>query len=138
LTRCAVRRTGRLREAWCCGLDRIVAEGTSPHLSSLVVSLWIRGDDIGAFEAFEQAAAAVMSKHGGRIETVIRCSDFEAGPFEVHIVTFPDVKALDAYRQDPRVAELRPFRERVISRTEIWSGEQRHPYGPGAPDCVQE
>jgi antibiotic biosynthesis monooxygenase (ABM) superfamily enzyme len=100
---------------------------------SLVVSLWIRGDDIGAFEAFEQAAAEVMSKYGGRIETVIRCSDFEAGPFEVHIVTFPDVMALDAYRQDPRVAELRPLRERVISRTEVWSGEQRHPYGP-APE----
>jgi hypothetical protein len=61
---------------------------------SLVVNLWLRGNDIGAFEAFEQAAAEVMAKHGGRIETVVRCSGVEGSPFEVHVVTFPSAVAL--------------------------------------------
>jgi uncharacterized protein (DUF1330 family) len=94
----------------------------------LVVSLWLKGDDVGGFEAFERAAAGIMAKHGGRIEHVVRRSEPGDGPFEVHVVTFPSEAALDAYRADPSFKELGSTRERVISRTEIWRGELRTTY----------
>jgi len=94
----------------------------------LVVNLWLKGDDVAGFEAFERAAAEIMTKHGGRIEHVVRRSEPGDGPFEMHVVTFPSEAALGAYRADPLLKELAPLRERVIARTEIWRGEQRPAY----------
>jgi uncharacterized protein (DUF1330 family) len=96
----------------------------------LVVSLWLETDDVAAFESFERAAARVMAKHGGRIDHVIRRADAErgGGPFEVHVVSFPDWTAFDAYRADPELKALLPQRERLVSRTEIWRGESRETY----------
>jgi len=64
----------------------------------LVVSLWLKGDDVAGFEAFERAAAGIMAKHGGRIENVVRRSEPGEGPFEVHVVTFPSEAALSPRR----------------------------------------
>jgi uncharacterized protein (DUF1330 family) len=89
---------------------------SDPRLT-LIVNLWLKEPDIPAFEAFERQAAAVMARHGGRVESVVRCSGAAGEPFEVHVVTFPDAAALAAYREDPRMADLRPLRERVIART---------------------
>ena len=96
---------------------------------NLVVSLWLKTDDVAAFESFERAAAQVMAKHGGRIEHVIRLAAGERGdgPFEVHVVSFPDWTAFDAYRADPAFKALLVRRERLIARTEIWRGEPREP-----------
>jgi uncharacterized protein (DUF1330 family) len=94
-----------------------------------VVNLWISGDDVASFEAFEHAAADIMSKHGGCMETAVRCSGANGAPFEVHVVSFPSVAAFEEYRGDPRLSELRSLRERVIARTEIWRGIQKRTYG---------
>lgn len=94
----------------------------------LVVSLWLNGDDVAGFEAFERAVAEIMVHHGGRIERVVRRLDPGDGPFEVHVVTFPSDAALAEYRADPRLKELAPLREGVIARTEIWRGEPRPTY----------
>lgn len=88
----------------------------------LLVSLWLRGDDAAGFEAIEHSAADIMSAHGGRMESAIRCTADGSGPFEVHVVSFPDIAAYEAHRADPRVLELGPLRERVIARTEVWPG----------------
>jgi GNAT superfamily N-acetyltransferase/uncharacterized protein (DUF1330 family) len=104
-------------------------EPTGATPVTLVVSLWLATDDVAAFEAFEQRAAEVMAPHGGRIVSVVRCGGGPSEPFEVHVVTFPSAAALRAYREDPRHAELRELRERVIARTELRSGETRRPYG---------
>lgn len=97
---------------------------------NLVVSLWLKNDDVAAFEAFERSAARVMAKHGGRIDQVVRRADTERGdgPFEVHLVSFPDWPSFDAYRADPAFQALLAQRERLISRTQIWRGEPRERY----------
>jgi uncharacterized protein (DUF1330 family) len=97
---------------------------------NLVVSLWLKADDVAGFESFERAAARVMAKHGGRIDRVIRRASAEGGdgPFEVHVVSFPSWSAFDAYRADQAFKALRPRRERLIARTEIWRGEPREAY----------
>lgn len=101
---------------------------------SLVVSLWLKSDDVAAFESFERAAARVMAKHGGRIDRVVRRAETERGdgPFEVHVVSFPDWMSFDAYRADPAFKALLPQRERLVARTEIWRGEPRETYAPTA------
>ena len=101
----------------------------------LIVSLWINGKDIAAFEAFERKAAAIMLHYGGRIEKVLRCSDADltsGSPFEIHLVSFPDDHAFQAYRDDEQTRELGSLRQAVIERTEIWRGEEIAPYGAHA------
>lgn len=96
---------------------------------TVIVSLWLRDGDVAAFEAFERNVASIVAAHGGRLESVIRCGGRDGAPFEVHVVTWPGAAALEAYRKDPRTLALRAERERVIARTEIWTGEQRTVYG---------
>ena len=97
---------------------------------NLVVSLWLKTDDVAAFQSFEREAARVMAKHGGRIDHVVRRADTERGdgPFEVHVVSFPNWSSFDAYRADPAFKALLVQRERLIARTEIWRGEPRDAY----------
>ena len=101
---------------------------------NLVVSLWLKTDDVGAFESFERAAVHVMANHGGRIDHAVRRADTERGdgPFEVHVVSFPSWSSFDAYRADPAFKALQPERERLIARTEIWRGAPRDAYAGDA------
>lgn len=101
----------------------------------LIVSLWLKGDDIAAYEAFERQAAALMAAHGGRIERVIRRredSPSPDAPFETHIVSFPNQAAFDAYRNDKRGQGLAEIRAQVIDRTDILIGRDMAAYGDGA------
>jgi uncharacterized protein (DUF1330 family) len=97
----------------------------------LIVHLWLKTPDVAAFEAFERKAAAVMARHGGRIERVLRTgkeNDDSDPPFEVHIVRFPDEKAFRTYRDDPQTLRLAPLRNEIIARTLIWKGSDVEPY----------
>lgn len=91
----------------------------------LIVSLWLRGDDVAAFEAFEAKIAQIQAKHGGRIDRAIRMHNPDGDPtipFEVHVVSFDTAEGLAAYRADPQFHELRGIRERIVSKTVVLSG----------------
>jgi uncharacterized protein (DUF1330 family) len=96
---------------------------------TFIVSIWLKDNDVAGFEAFERQAAAIMAAHGGRVESVVRCGGEGGAPFEVHVVSFPDAATAGAYRADPRLVKLFPLRDRVIARTEVWTGQQRSAYG---------
>lgn len=103
-----------------------------PEPLILVVSLWLRGDDIGAFETFEREASVVMARHGGRIDRAIRVDRTNApadAPFEIHLVRFPDRAAFDAYRADAATLALAPRREAVIARTVVLGGHDQPSHG---------
>jgi uncharacterized protein (DUF1330 family) len=89
---------------------------------TLVVLLHLNADHEEELERFEDAAARIMSRYGGRIERRIPLE--RAGgpdqPDEVHIVTFPDRGSFDRYRQDPEIQALAGLRERAIRRTTVW------------------
>ena len=91
----------------------------------LVVSLWLRGDNVVAFEDFERRASSLLARHGGRIERVIRplwtVGDADT-PFEIHIVSFAEQQGYTDYRADPDVRRLAEERERIISRTSVVAG----------------
>jgi len=96
---------------------------------TFIVSIWLKDNDVAGFEAFERQAAAIMAAHDGHVETVVRCGGEGGAPFEVHVVSFPDAAAAGAYRADPRLGKLLPMRDRVIARTEVWTGQRRSAYG---------
>jgi antibiotic biosynthesis monooxygenase (ABM) superfamily enzyme len=95
----------------------------------MIVSLWIHPGQEAAFEAFERAAAAIMTRHGGRIEQAVRVAPGEEGaPYEVHLVSFPDAAAHAAYKSDPATVALAWERQGVILRTTVVKGAPAGPY----------
>jgi uncharacterized protein (DUF1330 family) len=95
-----------------------------------IVSLWIHPDQEAAFEAYEGDAARLMARHGGRIESAVRVEPGGVGdlPFEVHVVSFPDLAAADSYAADPETLKLRSRRAEIIVRTEVLAGRPAGPY----------
>ncbi len=99
-----------------------------------VVQLWIHPGQEEAFEAFEREAAGIMARHGGRIDQAVRLVPLEgagpedATPYELHIVSFPDKAAFEAYFNDPATRVLREKRSKIISRTELMAGREAGPY----------
>jgi hypothetical protein len=92
---------------------------------TLVAILTVRRAALAEFRTFERHAAAVMARHGGRIErTVVVTPD---GPSEVvkeiHVVTFPSAAAFEAYRADERLREMVELREASVVHTEVLVGE---------------
>jgi len=85
-----------------------------------IVSLWLKNQNVEAFEKLESAASTIMKKHGGRIERALRLWQPTANvPFEIHIVSFADEKSFEAYREDPDTAALARARDAVITRTRV-------------------
>lgn len=96
-----------------------------------VVSLWIHPGQAAAFEDFERQAARIMSVHGGLIDAAVRLTPDEArpdAPYEIHVVSFPDAAAAEAYAADPQTIALRAGRAAIIARTELAAGVQAGPY----------
>ena len=87
---------------------------------ALLVKLTFVTEKQTEFEAFERAAAAILSDYGGSIMLTFRPAD-EPG-VEWHVVTFPDAAAFTAYRQDKRVTALKSQRDTLITTSEIITG----------------
>jgi uncharacterized protein (DUF1330 family) len=91
----------------------------------LAVHIWLRDGNVEAFEAYERKVAAILGRHGGRIERAIRCTGAAsepAAPFEIHLVSFPDRESFAAYRADPALRALAAERERIVAKTWIVEG----------------
>lgn len=90
----------------------------------LVVLLSVRPSEIEKFRAYEHQAALVMAKHGGAIEKVVEIPvENDNDPHrEVHIVSFPDESAYQAYTVDPDMANWRSLRDDSVIKTEILKG----------------
>jgi hypothetical protein len=99
-----------------------------------VVTLWVHKGQEAAFEAFEREAARIMARHKGRIDSAVRLTPLEgagtndATPYEIHIVSFPNEAAAEAYAADPATLALRERRARIICRTVLMAGREAGPY----------
>ena len=104
----------------------------SPQFNSLtmVVTLTVRNTAVDLFREFERKAARVMKKYGGIIERTVVIPPKKSEDFlkEIHIVTFPDDPAFQAYRQDEEIRALAPLREASVVKTEIWFGKRGPDY----------
>lgn len=91
----------------------------------LVVSLWLKGENVSDFEDYERRAARLLARHGSKIERAVRIKkQSESGdePFEIHIVSFPNEEKFADYLADSETRKLAETRDRIIARTEIISG----------------
>ncbi len=91
----------------------------------LVATLTVKPGGLTAFRTYEKKVAAIMQRHGGRIErTVSLWENMEDDFFrEVHLVYFPNPEALASYRDDADFKALAELRESCIVSTNIRSGE---------------
>ena len=97
---------------------------------TLIVALYINPGREAEFEKFESAASAIMLRHGGRLERRIGCAD-EAGddnPHEIHIISFPDLEALDRYRHDEELRGMAALRASAIKAMTVWMGKDIPPF----------
>ena len=100
---------------------------------TIVANLVVRRRALEEFRAFERHAAAVMAAHGGRIERVVVTPVADAPDLvrEIHVVTFPDAQAVQAYRDDPRLTDRVHLRQAAVVSTEVFVGEDGPDYGTG-------
>jgi uncharacterized protein (DUF1330 family) len=91
----------------------------------LVATLTVKPGGLNAFRSYERQAAAIMKRHGGRIERTVALWENQEDDFfrEVHLVYFPSPEALAAYRDDADFKALTELRESCIVSTVIRSGE---------------
>jgi uncharacterized protein (DUF1330 family) len=97
----------------------------------LAVTLTVRPELMDAFHSYEVQAAAIMLRHGGRIERVIHLDGGSADAGfhrELHIVSFPSNSSLEAYRRDPDLTALAALRARAIEHTSILTGRDAPGY----------
>ena len=97
----------------------------------LVVSLWISPGREEDFESFESSAFSIITRHGGSLARRLALRDGMGSqvPNEMHVVTFPDREAYEAYRADPELVSLASLRARAVLRTVIWEGVDLPPFG---------
>ncbi len=97
---------------------------------TLVAILTVRKASKQKFRAFERHAAAVMKSHGGQIErTIVVTPDGESDVFkEIHVITFPDMRAFAAYNNDVRLGEMAHLRAESVVHTEVLVGEDGPTY----------
>jgi hypothetical protein len=90
----------------------------------LVVTLIVRRAELAVFREFERNAQRIMRRYGGRIrEAVLIDPDVQAAVVkELHVVTFPDRAAFEAYRADAELGALLPLRERAVVSSEVELG----------------
>ena len=86
---------------------------------TLCVLLWARAGREDALVAYEDAVLPLVAAHGGRVLQRARTDGGDGAPLEVHLLRFPDQRALDLYMDDPRRAALAADRDRAIARTEV-------------------
>jgi len=86
---------------------------------TLCVLLWAHAGQDRALVAYEDTVLQLVSSHRGRVLQRARTDGAENGPLEIHVLQFPNERALDAYMQDPKRAALAAERDRAIVRTEV-------------------
>ena len=69
--------------------------------------------------AYEDHVLGLLPAHGARVRSRVRRAEPGEGPYEVHVLEFPDEHAFDAYMADPARVARADQRDRAISRTEV-------------------
>jgi hypothetical protein len=100
-----------------------------PRLT-LVVIITLRHNALDSFRAFERRAAIVMARYGGAIERSVVVPPESGSELlrEIHVVTFPDPRALEEYRADIELRSIAHLRDCAVVKTEILIGEEGPDY----------
>lgn len=76
--------------------------------------------DFAILAKFELQAAQIMASYGGQIVAAFETErNADNSGKEVHLLTFPDTAAFDAYRQDAALLALSSLRKQAIADTSV-------------------
>ncbi|MFT3977177.1 MAG: hypothetical protein QM688_08715 [Sphingomonas bacterium] len=64
----------------------------------ILVQIDLSAADVSKFDAYEAQALALLAGYGARLLERVRSTD---GWQEIHLIEFPDIAALNAFRMDP-------------------------------------
>lgn len=97
---------------------------------TLIAQLYLHPNQEDGFYQFETAATRVMAKHGGKITQrfVLPSPKEQDTPDEIHIVTFPNKAAFEAYRLDEEIQALGSLRADSIRKTIVWTATEAPPF----------
>jgi uncharacterized protein (DUF1330 family) len=76
----------------------------------------IPAEGVASFQRFESRVLPLLARHGGRLERRLRAAD---GQTEIHVISFPDVEALERYRGDPERTQHLPLLEQSGASSEL-------------------
>jgi uncharacterized protein (DUF1330 family) len=94
-----------------------------------VALIQVRRRRLRDFRRYERAAARIMRAHGGRIAAtvVVVGQPARAVRLEIHVLTFPSLRAFRAYHGDARLQAVARLRARSVLASEVFVGR-------GGPD----
>ena len=97
----------------------------------VVVHLHAGGGGVAALRAWERCAVEIMRRHGARLRIAFEPEPAPGrnGPDEIHVIEFPDRRALEAYRADPAMAALADGRAEAVARSELFVSRALVDYG---------
>lgn len=85
----------------------------------LTAMLWPHPGQEQLLIDYENTVLALIPQHGGRVISRVRRIDLTDGPFESHVIEFPDEDAVAAYMVDPVRVALADTHARAIARTDV-------------------
>jgi hypothetical protein len=93
--------------------------GSVPPMLTLCVLLYAVPGAEPELVAYEDQVLGLLPAHGASVRARVRAQEPGDGPYEVHLLEFPDEQALDAYMGDPARVARADQRDRAIARTEV-------------------
>jgi uncharacterized protein (DUF1330 family) len=99
--------------------NRLGGAGSVPPMVILCVLLYAVPGAEPELVAYEDHVLGLLAAHGANVRSRVRAQEPGDGPYEVHVLEFPDEHALDAYMADPARVALADQRDRAIARTEV-------------------
>lgn len=86
----------------------------------ITAKLWVKDERFADFEAFENAALAIIGKHDGKVLSVQKDHAATGGPpHETHVLDFPSISAFEAYQVDPDLLGMKNLRASCIEKTVV-------------------
>jgi len=68
---------------------------------------------------YEDRVLERLAPYGARLLDRMRVAERGDGPFEIHVIEFPNDDAFEGYMNDPDRIAMADLRERAIARTEV-------------------
>jgi len=89
-----------------------------------VALIQVRRRRLRDFRRYERAAARIMRAHGGRIAAtvVVAQRPVRALRLEIHVLSFPSLRAFRAYHGDARLQAVSQLRARSVLASEVFLG----------------
>jgi uncharacterized protein (DUF1330 family) len=95
-----------------------------------VALIHVRQRRLRDFRRYERAAARIMRSHGGRIAATVAVAGRpgRAVRLEIHVLSFPSLRAFRAYHGDARLQAVAHLRARSVLASEVLLGRRGPDY----------